>query len=161
MTSDPLQSESVGGLKLRAEDEKDLAVVAACLQDAITHVGEMSYLPRKRRFAAVFNRFRWEEEEGGKRPSRAHERVRTGVHFDGVLGVQARGLEGARKDDVLALLTMTPEAGEEGAGTITLVFAGSAEIKLDVECIDCHVADLSPPWKARAAPRHPVEDSGD
>lgn len=151
----------MGGLKLRVEDEADLAVVAACLQDAITRVGEMSYLARKHRFAAVFNRFRWEAKDRDKTPPQTHERVRTGVHFDGVLGVQTRGLRGARKDHVLSLLTLTPQAGQEGAGTITLVFAGSAEVRLDVECIDCRLADLSPPWAAKAVPQHPLDEARD
>ncbi len=48
-------------IKLRAEDTEDLAVIAACLQDAIACLAEMAYEPNERRFAFVVERFRWEE----------------------------------------------------------------------------------------------------
>jgi hypothetical protein len=35
----------VAGLKLRAGDAEDLAVISAILQDALVSVGEMIYLP--------------------------------------------------------------------------------------------------------------------
>ena len=35
-------------LKLRAEDEEDLAVVSAILQDALVAVGEMAWLPEEK-----------------------------------------------------------------------------------------------------------------
>ena len=47
-------------LKLIALDEEDLAVVSSHLQDAVVRVGDMAYLPSKKRFAAVLNRFDWE-----------------------------------------------------------------------------------------------------
>ena len=47
-------------LKLRAEDEEDLAVVSTILQDALVPVAEMAYLPEEKRFVLVANRFKWE-----------------------------------------------------------------------------------------------------
>ncbi len=58
-------------LKLIAFDEEDLKVVSAHLQDAVVRVGDMAYLPKERRFAALLNRFDWElaagAGDGGKR----------------------------------------------------------------------------------------------
>jgi len=45
-------------LKIIARDAEDLAVVAACLQDALIPLNEMRYLPQERRFILVANRFR-------------------------------------------------------------------------------------------------------
>jgi hypothetical protein len=49
-----------GALKLRAEDRDDLAVISACLQDALVAVGDIAYVPEERSFVFVANRFRWE-----------------------------------------------------------------------------------------------------
>ena len=52
-------------LKVIARDAEDLAVVAACLQDALIPLNEMRYLPQERRFIMVANRFRWERAAQG------------------------------------------------------------------------------------------------
>src|SRR5207244_12488326 len=51
------KDDMAGPLKLRAEDEEDLAVVSAILQDALVPIGEMAYLPEEQRFVLVANRF--------------------------------------------------------------------------------------------------------
>src|SRR5260370_7067427 len=55
-------------LKLRAEDAEDLAVISACLQDALVAVRDLAYAPQERSFLFVANRFRW---ENGLRPAPA------------------------------------------------------------------------------------------
>ncbi len=137
-------------LKLRAEDMEDLAVIAACLQDALVHVGEMTYLPRKRRFVAAFNRFVWEAET--KTPLRKH----CGMHFEGVLEAKVQGFDQSGPDKLLELLTIDCAEAEDGAATITLLFAGGAAVRLEVECIDCALADMGAPWQAVATPGHPA-----
>ncbi len=59
-------------LKLRGEDEDDLAVISAVLQDALVAVGEMAYFPEEARFVLVANRFRWESPPAGARQKRQH-----------------------------------------------------------------------------------------
>src|ERR1700760_3025225 len=62
-------------LKLRAEDADDLAVLSACLQDALVAVRDLGYLADERSFIFVANRFRWET---GLRPlpgEEGHQRV--------------------------------------------------------------------------------------
>ena len=51
---------SKAGLRLRAEDSDDLAVISACLQDSLVPVRDLAYLPDEGRFMLVANRFRWE-----------------------------------------------------------------------------------------------------
>jgi len=47
------------GMTLAAEDAADLEVISARLQDAVAKVKDLVYLPKRRRFAALFNRFQW------------------------------------------------------------------------------------------------------
>lgn len=138
-------------LKLRGEDEEDIAVISAILQDALVAVGEMAWLPDEKRFVLVANRFRWEPP--GEGPRKDFERRMTGLRFDGVTGVRRRGFHPRDSDRLLALLAIR---GEPGA--IHLDFAGGSSIRLEVERILCHLDDLGEPWPTRWRPRHPVED---
>ena len=57
-------------LKIIARDAEDLAVVSACLQDALIPLNEMRYLPQERRFIMVANRFPWERAaQAGETPA--------------------------------------------------------------------------------------------
>jgi len=147
-------------LKLRIEDSEDLEVAAAYLQDAVTLVSDLAYLPGARRFAAMVNRFRWEAGSGGKRGKKApakaeaYERVRTGLHFDQVLNVKARNIAQDHDDGVLNLLTMTFEETDAPSGIVTLVFSGGGEMRLEVEALEAQVADLGLSRKTANRPTH-------
>lgn len=147
-------------LRLRAVDTIDLSVIAAHLQDAIAQVGDMGYQPAKRRFAILFNRFMWEDvaAEDGKGAkadkSAPYRRVRSGLHFDAVQRVQTQGLKLGAKDAVSELLTLAFEPKGDLAGAVKLTFAGGGVIKLDVECLDVWLTDLSAPWPTKNRPGH-------
>jgi len=140
------------GLKLRAEDAEDVAVLSAILQDALVAVGEMTYLPEERRFVLVANRFRWEPEAG--KPRRDFERTMAGLRIDGVTAVRRRGFNPRDSERFLALLAI--RAAEH---SLYLDFAGGSGIRLDVERILCHLDDLGEPWPTRWRPRHPVDEA--
>ena len=78
----------MAGLKLRAADAEDLAVISAILQDSLVTVAEMAYLADESRFVLVANRFKWEPQEGAV-PAKG-ERVLTGLCIDGVKSVSRR-----------------------------------------------------------------------
>ena len=141
-------------LTLAAQDPEDLEVISARLQDAVLKMKDIVYLPKKRRFAAVFNRFKW---ESGKR---GDLRVRSGLHFDGVLSVKSKNLKRGAPEAVLSLLAIrfTPAAAGDPAGTVELVFADGGTILLDVECLDAGLADVSGEWAARGRPSHEEEE---
>ncbi len=141
-------------LKFRAEDAEDLAVIAACIQDAVVRKCDMSYLPREHRFAMVLNRYCWEREVRLRRGAGA--RTRAGLHFEGVLKVETRGFRDLAAETPLELLTIVCETGTDGAATLFLPFAGGTEIRLHVEAIDGYLADLGPAWKTVNKPSHPV-----
>lgn len=140
----------MAALVLGAEDAEDLQVISARLQDAVARVGDLVWLPKQRRFAALFNRFKWESGQG--------LRVRSGLHFDDVISVQSHRIKRGDADAVVSLLAIqyTPKGGEDPGGVIELVFSGGGAIKLEVECIDAGLKDVSGEWAARGRPLHEV-----
>ena len=146
----------MSGLKLRAGDAEDLAVISAILQDALVAVGEIAYLPEQGRFVLVANRFRWEprlrESEGN------YERTLSGLCIDGVTGVRRRGFDPRDTDRILALLAIHPNS-EVKPTALLLEFAGGGSIALEVDRILCHLDDLGEPWPTAWQPKHPVADS--
>jgi hypothetical protein len=145
-------------LKLIAFDADDLAVISAHLQDAVLKVGDIAYLPRQRRFAAVGNRFDWTDAlVGPNGKADAYTRRRTALRFERVLGAKVQGIDLARKEAVLELLAVAFDAGEAPQGSVTLHFAGGGAIRLEVECIEAELKDLGPVWSVASMPRHPDE----
>lgn len=143
-------------LKLIALDAEDLNVVSAHLQDAVLKVGDMAFVPRERRFAAILNRFDWTTAlPGGMR--RAPTRRQTALRFERVIGAQVSGIDLKAGHEVLELLALQfdPVGSEDPQGYLTLVFAGGGAVRLHVECIECEMKDLGPAWQARAVPKHP------
>jgi hypothetical protein len=133
-------------LRLLAQDEADLAIISAALQDAVAKVGDIAFEPKARRLTIAFNRFRWEAGE--------RQRVRSALQLGGVLKVQARKLRRERPDAVVELLALTFEAAEPPGGALTFSFAGGGDLRAEVECIDAVLADLSQPWPTPRAPAH-------
>jgi hypothetical protein len=140
-------------LKLLAQDEEDLKIISAHLQDALMRVGDMVYLPRRHRFVVVLNRFCW--EDCGEHQKGA--RVEAGLHFDTVLKVQSREIRQDDPDALAGLLAIEFTSDGQGGGTIDLVLCGGGLIRLTVECIDASLADLSEPRPAVARPAHNLE----
>jgi hypothetical protein len=139
-------------LRLAAVDEEDLAVLSACVQDAVLKVGDMVYLPRERRFALAMNRFTWEKAEDGRR--RDYERRRAALTFDRVEAVRTNAIDRSRPDAVLELLAISFTTTSAPAGKITLVFAGGGAVEIEVEVIEARLADLGAAWATKAKPDH-------
>lgn len=136
-------------LRLLAEDADDLAIISAALQDAVAKVGDIAYEPKARRLTVAFNRFRW---EAGVR-----QRVRSALQLGGVLDLKARKVRRDRPDAVVELLALTFEPGEAPGGTVMLSFAGGGDLRVEVECVDAVLADVSNPWPT---PRKPAHEDG-
>jgi hypothetical protein len=142
-------------LRLLADDTEDLKVLSAALQDAVCQIGDISYEATARRLTVSLNRFRWEAAGEG----RGGERVRAALQFGGVLAVQARRLKLEAKQAVLSLLAIVFEGGEPPAGTVVLTFAGGGALRLEVECLDAVLADLSTPWPTPRRPAHDLSET--
>jgi hypothetical protein len=145
-------------LKLIALDEEDLEVVSCHLQDAVVRASDMAYLPSQKRFAAVLNRFDWEQAAKGEGDGK-FERRRTALRFDRVFGAQLKNLKPSG-DRILSLLAVSFEPKEPPSGHVKLTFSGEASILLEVECIEVELKDLGPAWRTRSKPQHPGDEPG-
>ena len=140
---------TVQPLRLLAQDEDDLLLISAALQDGVVKLADISYAPATRTLTFPLSRFRWEAEE----PSRAE----AAVQFGDVLEVKARGLP-VDRDASCSLLAIefTPSDDPPG-GELMLRFAGCGDLKVRVECVDCALVDLGVPEPAESIPQH-VDD---
>jgi hypothetical protein len=144
-------------LVLAAEDAADLEVISARLQDAVGQLKDFGYLPKKRRFAALFNRFEWELPERGRQGGNL--RVRAVLHFDSVISVKSHKIKLGAPDAVVSLLAISfkPNGVDDPAGTVELLFSGGGIIRLEVECVDAGLQDVGSAWAARGRPEHETE----
>jgi hypothetical protein len=141
-------------LRLAAHDREDLAVISALLQDSVARLGDLAYIVPQRRFAAVFNRFRWEDKSRG-----AGQRIRTEVNFRGILDARTMGLTLNAKEQLVELLAIHTQDSDSGTVHITMIFSGGGAIRLEAECVDCEINDISYPWRASARPSHSAESA--
>ena len=152
-----MPDDNRAALKLRAEDADDLAVISACLQDALVAVRDLAFVPQDLTFLMAANRFRW---EGAARPQRAeagYQRTLCGIMFGAVAGVSYIGFRRSEEDRILSLLTIRPWHDGEG-DAIQLEFSGGAAIRLDVARILCHAQDVGEPWPTQWQPRHDADE---
>lgn len=140
-------------LKLIALDEADLAVISACLQDAVFKTGDTQFLGKDGVFTLEANRFVWEEG----RDRKTFERRRALLVLKQVRSVKSLGVKPKDPDTVHSLLALRFLPGEEApAGVVELVLSGGAVIHLDVACIEAQLADVGGGWETKFKPRHPL-----
>lgn len=145
-----------GPLRLTAADAEGVTVLSALLQDAVFPITEMSYAAKRRRFALLLNRFRWEDRDAAELAQRRYERVQSLLVFQDVLSVKSQGIDRNEADTVLSLLAVTFTPGPDGTGRIDLILAGDGSIALEVEVLDVTLRDVSRPYLAPSGhvPRH-------
>ena len=134
-------------VKMSAENDVDLTIMSSYLQDATVKVGDMAWLPGRRRFALMCNRFMW--EEGGS----TRHRCRAGLHFEQVTSAKTRGIPQRVKDHVLDLLTVHATEQDHKV-IIRLAFAGGADVNLEAEILEVHLDDVGEPWETELVPEH-------
>ena len=134
-------------LRLLAEDEDDLHIISAALQDAIMRPVDIVWEPASRRVTLQLSRFCW--ECGGTR-------VMAAMQFGDVIAVKSRRLP-RLPESALELLAMDFEPGDAPGGRVILMFAGGGDLRIDVDCLDAVLTDLSERWPARVAPTHVAE----
>ncbi len=142
-------------LALKALDADDLNVISTLVQDAIFPAPEMHWDRKRRQFALLLNRFRW--EEGPRIGAHPPERVQAVLLISDALAVASQGVDRADADVILSVLSLEWTPGEDGMGRITLVLAGDGAIAVDVECLDVVLKDVTRPYIAPSgkAPDHP------
>ena len=145
-------------LRLAAVDVDDLAVISAMAQDAIFPATEMTWDSRHRRFALLLNRFRWEDKAAAEAQGRAYERVRSVLAVEDATHVASQGIDRADPETVLSLLALEWREGGEGTGAVVLTLAGDGAIRVNAECLNVTLSDVTRPYAApsRKAPKHEV-----
>lgn len=162
-------------LRLIARDAADLQVISAFVQDAVLSAAEMRWLPARRRFALLMNRFRWEDRDRAAAAGRPVERVQAMLVIDDVTRVTHQGLDRRDRDMVLSLLALdwqpdapvqgadgdgdSAEAAPAGPGRLVLVLAGDGAVALQTECLEVALHDVTRPYAAPSgrAPAHPLD----
>ena len=136
-------------LALIAADAEDLQVISALCQDAVLPASEMRWLADERRFAMLLNRFRWEDR-------RDAERVQALLVADDVTAVRGQGVVPDDGETVLSLLSVEWEPGDDGAGALMLTFAGDGTVRVEADCLDLRLKDVTRPYGAPSgkAPSH-------
>jgi hypothetical protein len=136
-------------LRLLAEDADDLHIISAALQDAILRPVDIVWEPSSRRVTLKLSRFCW--ECGGTR-------VMAAMQFGDVIAVKSRRLP-RLPESALELLAMEFAPDEPPGGRVILMFAGGGDLRIDVECLDAVLTDLSERWPAKLAPTHLSEEA--
>ncbi len=137
-------------LRLLAEDDEDLQVISAALQDALTTVGDIVYEPAARRLTLAIRRFCWECSEDEP------IRIQAGLQLGGVLSFKSRGVRLDAPDAIVSILALAfapSETPDDPGGSVLIHLAGGGDLKADVECVDAVLSDLSDPWPAHT-PAH-------
>jgi len=126
--------------KLIALDEDDLAVISAHVQDASVHVADILWRQSEKRLVVGMKRLDWDQAVcSGKLSER---RFVTALRFDRVLACKARGIDLADRNMELELFGLEFHPGRAPGGSVVLMFADGAALRLDVECIECELADI-------------------
>ena len=143
--------DNQGYLKLKADDDNDLKVFAAYLQDSLTVSDDIRYLEKNKTFICIFNRFMWEDAEKGI--FRDNKRIRSAFKINDAKSVKSKNIS-KKENKVLEFLTINIEASENKNININLLFSGNMTISVNVEAINATLEDFSDSWKTKIKPVH-------
>ncbi|WP_448585773.1 DUF2948 family protein [Thermaurantiacus sp.] len=131
-------------LHLAAVELDEVPAFSALVQDFVLKAADIAFDARGRRLVLLGNRFCWERN--------APRRARTALVVSSLLRVARRNWPRSREAP-LELLAIEAEPTEAGA-RLYLHFAGGPALRLEAECIDLLLDDLSDPWPAARTPGH-------
>jgi hypothetical protein len=118
--------------KLIALDADDLAVISAHVQDARVQTGDIIWRQSEKRLVVGMNRLDWEQTLRGETEPRR------------VLSCKSRNIDLDAPETALELLGIEFHPGEAPGGSAVLMFSHGGALRLDVECLECELADLGP-----------------
>ena len=129
----------VAQLKLIALDADDLAVISAHVQDARVQTADIIWRQGEKRLVVGINRLDWEQTLTGETAPR---RLISALRFDRVLACKSRDIDLETPEAALELLGIEFHPGEPPGGSAVLMFSQGGALRLDVECLECELADL-------------------
>lgn len=158
-------------MRVMAKDADDLAIIAACLQDALVPISEVQYLTNEQRFIMLLNRFRWERQPAGRHAAAVskgdasfhdaddyhdtEQRIHAGLCIDKVLSVRSRDIDLKQRGKFLSLLTLHVDGDK-----LNLLFSGGGVIQLTVAELSVFLKDMGEGWPTQWRPDHDRENVG-
>ena len=143
-------------LRLRAIDPEDIDVISALIQDAVFSRQDCAWDRKRREFAILLSRFRWEDRDIARSLGAAFERVRSVLLVRDVLNITTDILNPSDADPVFSLLSLRFQPDVDGMGILEVLLAGDMDFSAKVECLDVTLTDVSQPYRAPSgkAPSH-------
>jgi hypothetical protein len=126
-------------LTLIALDADDLAVISAHVQDARVQAGDIIWRQGEKRLVVGMSRLDWEQTLAGETTPR---RLVAALRFDRVLSCKSRNIDLDAPQTALELLGIEFHPTEPPGGSAVLMFNHGGALRLDVECLECELADL-------------------
>ena len=126
-------------LKLIALDAEDLAVISAHVQEAHLQAADIIWRQSEKRLVVGMNRLDWEQTMAGEAEPR---RLIAALRFDRVLACKSRNIDLEAPEVALELIGIEFHPGEAPGGSAVLMFSQGGALRLDVECLECELADL-------------------
>ena len=136
-------------LKLIALDAEDLAVISTQVQDARVQTSDIIWRQGEKRLVVGMNRLDWEQTLDGATEPR---RLIAALRFDRVLSCKSRNINLDAQDAALELLGIEFHPTDAPGGSAVLMFSHGGALRLDVECLECELADLGPDDLGAAGP---------
>ncbi|MES2750763.1 MAG: DUF2948 family protein [Pseudomonadota bacterium] len=127
--------------KLIALDEDDLAVISAHVQDAAVVAGDIIWRQGEKRLVVGMRRPDWDEVVTRECEPR---RLISALRFDRVLSCKSRDIDMAAPELALTLLGIEFHPAKAPGGNVLLLFSNGGVLRLDVEVLECELADLGP-----------------
>ena len=104
-------------------------------------VADIVWRPGEKRLVIGMNRLDWDQTISGDVTPR---RLIAALRFDRVLACKSRDIDLDLGDVGLKLLGIEFNETEAPSGNALLLFDGRGALRLDVECLECELADLGP-----------------
>jgi hypothetical protein len=126
-------------LKLIALEADDLAVISAHVHDARVQTSDIIWRQGEKRLVVGMNRLAWEQTATGEATP---YRMISALRFDRVLSCKSRNIDLEAPETALELVGIEFHPGEAPGGSAVLLFGDGGALRLDVECLECELADL-------------------
>ena len=141
-------------LKLIGENQEDLKVVSAYLQDSIVAIKDIAFLKRNRTFIMIVSRFMWEDVERGV--FRKNKRIRCALKFEDVSQVRSKNIDQKKKNKLLECLAIKCIFDSNDICKIKIFFSGNGVISTKSESIDVILDDQETYWEVKNFPKHKI-----
>ena len=147
-------TSQISQLKLLANDEKDLKIFSAYLQDGVILTQDIKFLKKNKTLLCIFNRFMWEDAEHGV--FRENRRIKSALVFKSILKVKSKNINVKNKSRILEFLALEVNKLKNDNYSLKLIFSGDGVISMEAEFIDSTLEDFSDSWTTKYKPKHKI-----